>query len=154
MSPSDIINEMQELVIDDGGGNYVTLYEGLGIAGEVISKILGILIILELIIFPIVISLEVMYINIPMFQDSLTKAMNKNKTANNVLGIFLRDAINAIKDADTVRTGESPNKIYLIRKSKLIFLVFLINGIILGPVTMIINWIVRIVSGIVLGQTM
>lgn len=145
MSPSEIIQGIAGIMSDDGRADYATLYEGLGIAQDVISWILGLLIIFVLIGFSVVVALEVLFLNLPLFQSSIYKAMEKNDVANKILGLCFRDAKRAIILANTSETGKSANRVYLGIKIKVIFIVFLIIGMILGPGV----WVIQSIMGIV-----
>lgn len=149
MLPTDIMNGISELIQDDGGANYVALHEGLGIVGDITSWILGLLVMIVLIGFPIIVALEVLFINVPVVQSSVLKLMDKSTTVNKIMGICLRDAKRAIYLANTKETGKSVNKIYLLIKIKVLFIAIFIIGIILGPVAVIINTVIKIVKDFV-----
>lgn len=147
MSPGDVIKGMTGLMSDDGGANYAALLEGMGIAGDVLSWVLGMLVVFILLMFPIVVALEVMFMNMPIFQSSAYKLMENNKLANKILGVCLRDAKRALILANTSQTGKSANKIYLGIKIKVIFITFFVIGIVLGPGVVILNSLIEVVQG-------
>lgn len=133
---------MAGLMSDDGGADYLALYEGLGIAGDVISWILGILIVIVLIGLPVIVSIEVLFLNVPTFQSTIDRMMEENKTANKIIGTCLRDAKRAIYRANTSETGQSANGIYFGIKLKTVFITFVIIGIVLGPGVILVNFLV------------
>lgn len=148
MTPNEVIQGINEIMTDDGGTDYVALYENLGIVGDVVAWILGMLVIFVLIGFSIVVSLEVLFMNLPAFQSSIYKLMEKSDTANKILGLCLRDAKRAIMIANTKETGKSANQVYLGIKIKVIFITFVIIGIILGPGVLLVNSLAGIVQDI------
>lgn len=149
MLPSDVMIGISELIQDDGGADYIKLHEGLGIVSDVASWILGLLVMIILIGFPIIVALEVLFINVPVFQSSIIKLMDKNTTLNKIMGICLRDAKRALYLANTKDTGESANKVYLFIKVKVLFIAVFMVGMILGPISVVVSTVIDITNDLI-----
>lgn len=133
MSVQEVVNGINDQVVDDGGFNLILLYESMIHSDNIISTVIGVLIAITVIGMPIIIALEVLYINIPVFQSNICKIAEQNDAAKKISGFILRDAHIAIARADTLETGRSANQEYLLIKAKVVFIVFLIIGIAMGP---------------------
>ena len=135
MSVESIIEDMQGYLYNDGMADYIQLNEGLGIVGQIASMIVGVLVTLIIVGLPIVIAIEVLYINSPWVQsgyDRLADKYNKGKVGR-VLGLTIRDAKRALEESHTEQYGTSANWIYLKIKCKSVFLAVFIVAMVLGP---------------------
>lgn len=148
MTVGDIINDINSIMIDDGGANYLQLHEALGMTGEIMDILIGIIVIAILIGIPVITSFEIAYINLPPLQQSLDIAATKSKSVERLLGVCLRDARLAILKANTIETGESPNVIYFKLRIKTVLIATIVVAILLGPFNIIISYLVSLVQGI------
>lgn len=136
MSVEDITNGISERLHADTGSDYIVIDSGAATIQRIGSIILGFLIMLTLILVPVIISLEVMYIVFPIIRSSVDVIGNKMKGkghAKQVAGFLFRDAITAITITETTRPGDNPLWIYLKIKIKTaMFLAFVIAMILQG----------------------
>ena len=77
MSASEILQGMEELVGNTSELNLIFLYNGLQLIREYSSLILGVLAVLIMIFTPLVIGLEVLYLNFPTAQDGIQYIQGK-----------------------------------------------------------------------------
>ena len=90
---------------------------------------------------PIVIAIEVCYINFPLFENSYEKLCSRlTGGPRRILGLMIRDAQKAIRDSRTTEYGTGANTIYFKIKCKAIFLCVLIIGLVLGAGPVLIKW--------------
>ncbi len=149
MTVDDIINGMQGYLSTDGEANYIALTEGTGIIGEIASAVIGVLIVIILLGLPLVIGIEVCYINFPIFQDYYERIYNRLRgKASSVFGLVVRDARMAVERSHTTENGQSANWIYLKIKCKSIFICFFIIAMVLGPGTFLIKQAFMLASGV------
>lgn len=134
MTVDDIKNGMSDYLLSEGKADYIGLIEGVGLVGDIASAIIGLLIAVIMILIPIIVAVEVCYINFPIFQDSYERIYNRLKgKAANMLGLVIRDARTAVEVSRTTEAGSSPNWVYLKIKCKSIFICFFIIAMVLGP---------------------
>ena len=117
---------------------------------KVVSK--SFLIIALVIIMPLIITLEVIYINFPVVRTEIIdkRIMVKgNGHVQKAMKITLHDAILSLKEANTSATGKSANLIYLRRKIKWIVIVSASLFIYLGGIDIIIGLVVNVFSGLI-----
>lgn len=138
MGPGDIIDAIQEKLFADSGTDYIYLHEGIGLTEEVLNKILGILVVFVIVGMPVVVAIELLFINIPALNYPILEAIDNKTPLGKIFGLCLRDAKRAIVEADTVRTGESVNMVYFKIKIKSIIIAVFIVGMILGPGKMLV----------------
>ena len=97
-----------------------------------------------LLVVPLVIAMEVIYICFPFIRDKFDKLLIKVEskgTAKKVIGLALRDAKAAVYKANTTQTGESALYLYLIIKCKsMMFIMFIICMVLKGtsPIIMMV----------------
>ena len=105
LSVSDIVDDITGNLINDGSANYIQLIEGVQTVGDITSIILGVLLVLIVVGLPIVIAIEICYINFPLVRDSFERLVLKTSGhLNTVLGLVIRDAKRAVVLSDTVVT--------------------------------------------------
>ena len=154
MSVDDIVNQITGKLANDGAANYIQLATQIKYIGDITQLILGILVAILVIGLPIVIAIEVCYINYPIVQESLEKIVVRSKgNLNKVLGLTIRDARTAVRMADTIETGRSVNLIYLKIKCKSIFIAFFIVGLVLGIGPSLVQLVMKLAKAILLGFT-
>ena len=65
MTVTDIVTDIESYLSGDGMADYVSLIEGLGIVGRIGSIVIGILVVMIVVGMPVVVAIEVFYINFP-----------------------------------------------------------------------------------------
>ena len=150
MGASEILQGMQELVGTNPSVNLTFMYDGLQLIMEYSSLLLGLLVVIILIATPVIVALEVMYINFPTMQSGVHIALDKlnkknSKVLEKTLTVMFRDANRAIVEANTLQTGRSANMAYLIIKVKTVLIMVVIIGIVIGPLQQIILFLVNLV---------
>lgn len=137
MSTSDIVRELEERLYYNGEINQIQLIEQTGLISQIASIVLGVLSIVILILVPIVVAVEVIYIAFPVIRnktDELILKIESKGVKHNALGFVLRDAKEAVKRANIDMIGQkSAISIYLKLKVKSVFigmfiLAFVIQG--------------------------
>lgn len=140
MSIDELTNELERRLSYDGDLNHITLIESSGVIGRVASLILGILSLMIIILVPIIITMEVMYICFPAIREKTNELITKLETKGadkRLLGIAFRDAKHAIEQVYC--RGELNGTIgdmlwvYLkIKVKSIIFIFFLLSLVLQG----------------------
>lgn len=146
MSPLDIIEGIEQKISVPGGYDYIMMHEGLQIIDKVIGALMGILIVIAIAGIPIIVALEVMYINNPLLRNTADTITGSKKKGVRIIALCLRDALRAIQLANTVETGKSVNEVYFGIKLKKIIIAYVIIGMALGPVNLLLAYIGKIVN--------
>jgi len=139
----------EELIKEFGDTNsvdYIGLTEGIMEITRYSEMILGFLVVLLFSLMTFVVSLELVYINLPIFRNKMDLVLSRERK---VVGLILHDAVIAVERANTVETGKSANKIYLSLKTKHIVIAVVILNIVLlgwGP---IIGIVVKVAKGVI-----
>ena len=149
MGVSDILTGLEQMLGKSNATDLISLYEGLGLVGQIGGIILGILLVLIIILTPIIVGLEVIYINFSILQEKIDALGEKNRVLGRTLQICLRDARLALVKANTIETGVTVNQVYLGLKIKSLIITVIIIGIILGPAQLMIVFILNNVINIV-----
>lgn len=154
MTASDIAGSIGE-ELNGGGVDYIFLTEAVGALQTSLNFIMGFIVYLLVIGVPLIVSIELLYINTPPLRELLDNILDKykgNGARGKAIELILRDAVTAVYQAETIETGKSANAIYLGIKCKSLFLAALIVGITLrgGPyvIAIIINIATNIIQGI------
>lgn len=152
MSIEDIKEALAEKTESSGDLDYIQLREQTEIITRVVSIVLGILLVAIMIIVPLIITLEIMYICFPVIRgkmDMLVEKVENKGFLNKMAGFTLRDAKEAVEQANTVHIGEkSALWIYLGLKCKsMMFLMFIVALVIMGSST-IINFVWKLIDGL------
>lgn len=149
MSASEIIDGMRDVLVDDGGANYEMLIVGSDTISSILSFIAGFLVVVILIGLPLVIAVEVVYINFSPFNEYLRRFSEKDKKLEKLLGLCLRDAKTALYRANTCKTGMSANSEYLRIKIKTVFIAFLVIGLTVGTANFVIAYLTKLIVKII-----
>lgn len=132
-----------------GSADYITMYEGIAIVKDIAGYILTFLGAMLLVGLPIVISIEVMYINFPTFQSVCDNLYGRFKgKPSKMFGLVIRDARKAVEDSKTDRCGVSPNWIYLEIKLKSIIFAAIVITLVFGPGDTLVAIVYNMVVGI------
>lgn len=152
MSVDDLVRDITINMSSDGSADYISLIENLGLIGRVTSLILGLFVTVIVIGVPIVVAVELAYINFPVLQIKVEKVVLKTTgKLNKALGLVIHDARLATEKANTVETGNNVNKIYLGLKCKAIFLAVLSAALVLGAGPYVIQLISKIAQSLIDG---
>ena len=143
MDVGELVDAMGNMVTDDGGANYIQLHENLAMIDQIVSFLVGLLVVVIAVGIPLIVALEVLYINIPTIQDSMDKFTEGNKRLERIIGLCFRDARLALYRANTSETGKSANMCYLGIKIKAILLAFIVIGLALGAFDFIVDYLVK-----------
>lgn len=142
MSTEGIVQGIKDKMYYNGELNHIQLIEQTSFVTQVASLLLGIITTAILILIPIVVALEIMYITFPIIRqktDELILDIESRGYKHNALGFVLRDAIEAVKRANTNMIGEKTAiAIYLQIKSKSLFTaMFIVAFVIKGGSTVV-----------------
>lgn len=154
MTSSDLVTDIQNNIESDGSVDYIQLYTGMDQITEITGTILGILSVIILILVPLVVVMELMYINIPTFQSLFDNGLKKlsikgyGKTQK-ALEFSFRDAKKAIQMANTVKTGRSVNFVYMCLKVKWLFVLMMALAMILEGGPVIVGLVFKLIKGII-----
>lgn len=150
MSVDEIIDGIVKKLENDGSVDYIALTEKVYIIKDITEAILGLFVSLIIIGVPLVVTFEIIYLNIPIVQRGFENLMirTEGKRINRVLGLVLRDARLAVSKANTVETGVSVNGVYLRMKIKSIIIAVVCVAVVLGLGSTIVGWIVRVAANI------
>ena len=152
MSIEDIKDGLAERTESSGDIDYIQLIESTGIIGKIATLVFGFLATAIMIIVPLIVTIEIIYICFPIIRekidDLIVKVENKG-IANKVLGFTLRDAKRAVEEANTVMIGQkSALWIYLkLKCTSMTFLMFILALVIMGSST-IVNFVWKLFEGI------
>lgn len=150
MTVTDIVTDIESYLSGDGMADYVSLIEGLGIVGRIGSIVIGILVVMIVVGMPVVVAIEVFYINFPIVQNGYDEIYHRLKgKANRIFGLVIRDARKALELSHTTKNGESVNYIYLRIKIKAVFIAVFIVAMVLGPGTFILAQALKLMQGII-----
>ena len=152
MGVDDIVSGLESKTDSTGQLDYAFLIEGSNIVTKVASIVLGILSVTILILIPVIVTGEVIYICFPFIREKIDDLLIKVEgkgVAHRVVGVTFRDAIEAVNRANTVEIGEkSALLIYLQLKLKSIWFLMFILALVLQGSGPIIQFMYRRLSGI------
>lgn len=138
----DLIDEIESRAASDGSVDYEAMRWWISTIQLVSSKILGLMMLVIIIGFPLMVSFEIACLYIPPLQGFLSKEHGK------VVGFVLRDAKKALQKACTEETGKNVGLIYLGIKLKKIIIILLFDFIILSGGNIIVKLVSTLISGI------
>lgn len=149
MTTQDIVNEISKYLDNGGNADYISLTEGLELIKNISGAIIDLLVAIIIIGLPIVVAIEVCYINFPVFQKGYDDLYNRLEgKRGKILGLLIRDATYAVKLSNTTEYGVGANTIYFKVKIKTIFICVLTIGLVLGAGPVLINWGLILIKGI------
>lgn len=137
MSIDDIISKLEEKVYSTGEIDSLMVLQSTSLIGRIGSVILGLLSMIIMITVPFIISLEILYICFPVIREQVDKLIVHIEGKGykvNIAGITLRDAIEAVTEAETISyENRSALWIYLkIKCRSLMFVSFVVVFVIRG----------------------
>ena len=157
MSVDEIVNgivEQSNLIVDEktGGTDNITLREVTNTITVITSKLLGIALVVIVISVPIIVTLELIYVNFPIIRtpmDALYNKLGSKGVSRRALGLVLGDARKAVEQANTVKTGRNATLVYIGIKVKSVMMITFIVAIIgLGSGTLV-NLVLDMFSGVI-----
>lgn len=149
MTVQDVVEGLNGYLQNDGMADYITMMEGLGLVGQIASLVVGLLVTFIIVGLPVVIALEVAYINFPVVQGGYEKFYTRLQgKASRIVGLVIRDARRAVELSQTSEYGTSVNWIYLRMKCKAVFICVFIVAMVLGPGQFLIAQAWNLVNGI------
>lgn len=144
MDVQSIIDSISEKTQSDGSIDRIRFIEQTDNIQQIANFLYGFVTTVILLVVPLVIAMEVIYICFPFIRDKFDKLLIKVEskgTAKKVIGLALRDAKAAVYKANTTQTGESALYLYLIIKCKsMMFIMFIICMVLKGtsPIIMMV----------------
>lgn len=137
MDIEEIAEGLEDRIIEGNNVDYLGLIEGLTILGKIASLVTGYLIVIILVLVPLIVCAEIVYICFPIVRDGVDEFLVKIEgkgVPHRVLGFCLRDAIKAVEDSAVDGVGSrSALLIYLGLKCKsMMILMFIICLVVQG----------------------
>lgn len=138
MGVDDITNELENRLAFDGDLDHITLIQSSSVISRVASVILGMLSLMIVILVPIVIATEVVYICFPVIRDKTNELLTKLETRGadrRLLGLAFRDAKHAIEQVYCNGNGTTGSILWVYLKIKvksIVFVFFLVALVLQG----------------------
>ena len=152
MGVDEIIEDITERLASDGTVDYIQLTEHVRIVERLAEVIFGVMSAVIIIGLPIIVAIELMYINFPAFRGKADEFTRKHTgRASRVVGLALGDARLALERANTIETGVTANRVYFNIKSKAIVIAVMMVTLALGAGSFVISILVNIVEAILRG---
>lgn len=153
MGIDNIVTDIQETIEKGNEVDYLWLREGLDIVTEVVSLVLGYLSVIILILVPLIITAEIIYICFPTVRDSVGQLLVKIESKgvlHSAVGVCLRDAIEAVERSEVDGVGSrSALWIYLGLKCKSMFVLMFIIALVLQGSNTIIHFVWDAFDGLI-----
>lgn len=140
MGIDDITRELENRLAYDGDLDHITLIESSGIIGRIAAIILGLLSTLIVILVPIIVAMEVVYICFPAIRDKTNELLTKLETKGadkRLLGVAFRDAKHAVEEVycrgelnGTI--GDMLWEYFKVKVKSIVFVFFLLSLVIQG----------------------
>lgn len=145
MTTSEITQEIQDRLYYNGELNQINLIESTSIITQVAELVLGVLSLVIIILVPIVVAIELVYISFPTIRQKTNEMILKIESRGvktNVLGFVLRDAKEAVKRANIDLVGQKTAvRIYIGLKVKSVFMGMFILAFVIRGGSSIINFV-------------
>lgn len=152
MTVDNIINGIRGNLANDGSVDYIQLTERIVFAERILKTILGVLVLVVLIGLPLIIAIELVYINFPIIRESDEKLLNITRgRIKKMLELTIRDARIAVERVNTVEYGGNANWVYLKIKSRSVLIAVMAVALTIGLGTPVIQFIVDMVAKILIG---
>lgn len=156
MSIEDITTELEDRLAYNGDLNYIKLIESSGVIGRIASLILGILSMVILILVPVIVAMEVIYICFPAIREKTNEMLEKLETKGadkRLLGIAFRDAKHAISSVYCGGSLEGSTSdilwCYFKIKCKSVIFIFFILAFVLQGGAIIVNTVWNFVGNLI-----
>ena len=113
MSSEEIIEGVEQYLYSDGQADNILLIEGLTLVSKVATTLLSILTGIIIIGLPLIVAVEIIYINFPVVQRPInTKIIYKTGRIHRILAFALRDAVRAVEECE-IEPSKNVNFEYL-----------------------------------------
>lgn len=137
MTAKDIVDEIGSNADNKSDINYIVFYEWSIKIVQFAEMLLGVTVLMILILVPLVISLELIYINIPITRNVFDKIKGGSTRRARVAEFCLRDAVQAVEESAIGRYGGNSNIAYLAIKCKSLTVIgFVIAMLLQGSTTL------------------
>lgn len=123
MNISDILSDIGDKAVDNGSMDMILFSDITRGIIELTEIILGIAIIVIIILVPIVISLELIYINAPVTRDLFDSIKGSDKKVAKIAEFCLRDAVESVEKATMGDYCGNANNAYIVIKLKSVTLI-------------------------------
>lgn len=159
MSINELVDNLENRLYSEGKVDDITIIQVTDTIQKVASVVLGVMAWTVLILLPIVIAIEIIYICFPFIREKTNEMILKLEQRghkHNLPGFILRDAIKANEEAEKMMargTGDltgtgSALWIYIKLKLPAIFFAFFVLAFVLAGTSTIVQFISNLVQGI------
>lgn len=159
MSINQLVDNIEERLYSDGTVDNIAMIETADVIARVVAVVAGVLSWIIIILLPLVISLEIIYICFPFMREKsneLILKLEQRGHKHSIPGFILKDAIKAINmSEDMIVKGEGDNTgsssalwIYIKLKLPAIFFIFFVLAFALQGTSTIIAILSRLANGI------
>lgn len=151
-SVQDITDEIGDAISNGGDYDYIQIIQQTSDMGRVLSVVYGVLVTVILILVPLIVSLELMYICFPILRvhmESFVVKVESKGILGKVVGFTLRDAREAVFRSETSLTGKNPLGIYLKMKCASMMMVMFVIAIVLTGMNGFIGFVKSLVDSII-----
>ena len=139
--------------VDSGGDyDYISIIQSVSDITRVLEFLYGFLIVVIMILVPLIVTLELMYICFPVLREQMEKLVVKVEGKGflgKTVGFTLRDARTAVQRAETVMTGKSPLTIYLKLKCTSLMMVMFIIAVVLAGAEGFVGFVRSLVDNVI-----
>ena len=137
MSIEKLVDELEDRMYYNGDLKQLDLMEWVAVFSRIMTFVLGLLAIIIVILVPIIVSIEIIYICFPVIREKTEKLLFNVEGKGNkltVAGFTMRDAIEAVNIGETNYPGSTSLMLweYLKIKSKAILLVMFLIGFVIS----------------------
>ncbi len=144
MNPSDIKEQIKKQLDVPYGVDLTNLNETMYIVDNITGLILGAIAYCIAVLLTLITALDIAYITIPIYRDRI-QALRWDGTKSRHLRAVSRDAVAAVEEAETVKTGKSPLSLYLVKRAKTYIVSVFILALILGGMSYIKGIVMKVV---------
>ena len=148
MSSEEIIEGVEQYLYSDGQADNILLIEGLTLVSKVATTLLSILTGIIIIGLPLIVAVEIIYINFPVVQRPInTKIIYKTGRIHRILAFALRDAVRAVEECE-IEPSKNVNFEYLKLKIKALLICGIIISLGFGGASFFVQFIQGLFSGV------
>lgn len=149
MEVDDIVKGLENKLQSDGAVDYIGLIEGYEAVGKIASIVLGLMVVFILIILPLVIALELLYINSPIIRGKIDEViMPDGRYKKPSIGFNFKDARKAIERSSETGGESSANLQYLRIKIWALLVIVTMVAMVVSGSNLIIELLMKLISGI------
>lgn len=124
----NIIGNIQQLAAENSGDyDYISFYEGLLTISTITGKVLSILVTLISILVPLMIALEICYIEFPILREAINRVLtNSGGALHGAFQFTFRDAQEAVRRASINGAAKALGEYFKIKVRSIYLVVFVI----------------------------